>query len=100
MARAAVLGFLLVFGALSMAVRAYQAPQGLSPAALDATKLEKVRDNLYIITGSSPADRDAFSGGNTAVFITDRGVVLVDTKLKGWGQVILDKVKTVTNKPV
>jgi len=59
-----------------------------------------VKDNLYIITGSSPANRDAFSGGNTAVFITDTGVVLVDTKLAGWGQVILDKVKTVTSKPV
>jgi glyoxylase-like metal-dependent hydrolase (beta-lactamase superfamily II) len=53
-----------------------------------------------MITGSSPANRDAFSGGNTAVFITDTGVVLVDTKLAGWGQVILDKVKSVTDKPV
>lgn len=43
---------------------------------------------------------NAFSGGNTAVFITDAGVVLVDTKLPGWGQVILDRVKTVTNKAV
>jgi glyoxylase-like metal-dependent hydrolase (beta-lactamase superfamily II) len=46
------------------------------------------------------ADPDAFSGGNTAVFITERGVVLVDTKLPGWGQAILDQIKTVTNKPV
>ena len=95
------LGGLLAAGALSVAAAAHQAPQGPRPAAaLDATKIEKVRDNLYIITGSSPANRDAFSGGNTAVFITDRGVVLVDTKLAGWGQVILDKVKTVTSKPV
>jgi cyclase len=100
MRRTAMLGLLVVFGALSMAIQAYQAPQGLSPAALEATKLEKVRDNLYIITGSSPANRDAFSGGNTAVFITERGVVLVDTKLKGWGQVILDKVNSITDKPV
>ena len=40
------------------------------------------------------------SGGNTAVFVTDAGVVIVDTKLAGWGQVILDRVKTVTNKPI
>ena len=39
-------------------------------------------------------------GGNTAAFITDAGVVLVDTKLANWGPAILDKVKTVTNKPV
>ena len=100
MRRTAMLGLLVACGALSMAIQAYQAPQGLSPAALEATKLEKVRDNLYIITGSSPANRDAFSGGNTAVFVTTSGVVLVDTKLRGWGQVILDKVKSVTDKPV
>jgi cyclase len=101
MTRALALGGILAGGALSIVAAAYQAPQGTLPAAaLDATKIEKVKDNLYIITGSSPANRDAFSGGNTAVFITDTGVVLVDTKLAGWGQVILDKVKTVTSKPV
>jgi len=34
------------------------------------------------------------------VFITDSGVTLVDTKLPGYGQTILDRVKTVTNKPI
>ena len=41
-----------------------------------------------------------FSGGNTGVFITDNGVVVVDTKLAGWGQVLLDKIHSVTKKPV
>ena len=59
-----------------------------------------MRDNLYVITGSSISNRDAFSGGNTAVFITERGVVLVDSKLPGWGQTILDRIKTVTDKPI
>ena len=34
------------------------------------------------------------------MFITDGGVTIVDTKLAGWGQPILDEVKSVTNKPV
>jgi glyoxylase-like metal-dependent hydrolase (beta-lactamase superfamily II) len=34
------------------------------------------------------------------VFITDDGVTLVDDKLAGWGQAVLDKVKSVTNKPI
>ena len=34
------------------------------------------------------------------MFVTERGVVIVDTKLPGWGQAILDRIKTVTNKPV
>jgi glyoxylase-like metal-dependent hydrolase (beta-lactamase superfamily II) len=59
-----------------------------------------VKDNLYIVTGSGAAEMDAFSGGNTAVFITDAGVTLVDTKLPGWGPTILERVKSVTNKPI
>src|SRR5215831_3470910 len=102
MRRMMALGALMAIGGLSMAVRGFQAqaPAGPTQAALAATKIEKVKDNLYIITGSSPANRDAFSGGNTAVFITASGVVVVDTKLAGWGQVILDRIKTVTTYPV
>src|SRR5438046_2716320 len=103
MQRTLVLGTLILVGGLSLAAAAFQAPQpspGPTPAGLAATKIEKVKDNLYIITGSTPVPRDAFSGGNTAVFITDTGVVVVDTKLAGWGQVILDRIRTVTNKPV
>src|SRR5439155_11454670 len=36
----------------------------------------------------------------TAVFITDAGVVVVDTKLPGWGPTLLQRIKTVTPKPV
>jgi glyoxylase-like metal-dependent hydrolase (beta-lactamase superfamily II) len=54
-------------------------------------QLEKLKDNLFVIKGG---------GGNTAAFVTAEGVVIVDTKLAGWGQAILDQVKTVTGKPV
>jgi hypothetical protein len=54
----------------------------------------------YVLTTSTPGNAATFSGGNVAVFIPDDGVTLVDTKLAGWGQAILDKLKTVTNKPV
>jgi len=39
-------------------------------------------------------------GGNTGVFITATGVVLVDTKNPNNGQSILDQVRAVTSKPV
>ena len=39
-------------------------------------------------------------GGNTAAFITAGGVVLVDTKYPDWGQAIVDKVRSVTDKPI
>ena len=99
--RIAVLAAIVVFGTLSIVVSARQAtPQGPTTASLNATNIEKVKENLYVITGSSISNMDAFSGGNTAVLVTDDGVILVDTKLPGWGQPILDRIKTVTDKPI
>ena len=99
MKRILVLGVLLAVGTLSIAVSG-QAPPGATQKAIDATKIEKVKDNLYIITGSGAEDTTAFSGGNVAVFITDSGVTLVDTKLPGFGPTIVDRVKSVTSKPI
>jgi cyclase len=96
MRRVIVLGFLLALGGLSLAVKGSQGRQGGqrgggAPQGPPVAEIQKVRDNLYMLTGG---------GGNTAVFITDRGVVVVDTKNAGWGQAILDKIRTVSNKPV
>jgi cyclase len=101
MKRGIVLGVLLAVGGLSLAAAGFQAPagagqgrgegRGRGPQGPNVAEIEKVNDRLYMITGG---------GGNTAAFITDKGVVLVDTKLAGWGQAILDKVKSVTNKPI
>jgi glyoxylase-like metal-dependent hydrolase (beta-lactamase superfamily II) len=98
MRRVIVLCALVIVGGLSLAVSG-QAP-GPSAKAVAATTIEKVKDNLYVITGSGAGDQEAFSGGNVAVFITDGGVTIVDAKLPGWGQLIVDRVKTVTNKPI
>ena len=53
--------------------------------------IKKIRDNLYVIPGA---------GGNTTVFVTGGGVVLVDTKLPNNGEAILNQVRSVTDKPV
>jgi len=87
MKRRIILGSLLVIGALSIAA-AQQAPPQPSANALMVTKL---KDNLYVLKGG---------GGNTSVFITGTGVVVVDSKNPGWGQPILEKIKTLTDKPV
>jgi cyclase len=100
MRRSVVLGALIAAGGLSLVLSGQTPPAGPSAAALAATRIEKVKDNLYVITGSGAADQAAFSGGNTAVFITENGVTLVDTKLPGWGQAVVDRVKTVTSKPI
>src|SRR2546429_2232952 len=97
MKRIVVLGIIVGLGCLTLALSALQAP---SPAALSGAKIQKVKDNLYIITGSGASDLTTFSGGTSAVFITDSGVVLVDTKLPGLGPTLMDRIKSVTNKPV
>jgi len=89
MRRGLVLGILVMAGALSMTVAAFQ--QQPPPPSADAIEVDKIKDNLYVLKGG---------GGNTAVFITSKGVVVVDTKNPGWGQPIIDKIKSVTDKPV
>jgi cyclase len=85
MKRLAVLLGLLTAGAVTMI---FAQPQQSPPPALE---IQKVKENLYMITGG---------GGNTAAFITENGVVIVDTKVPGMGPSILEKVKSVTPKPV
>ncbi len=98
MRRTFVLGAILVVGVVSYAASAQGPPP--SAAARDAARIQKVKDNLYVITGSGADNMDVFSGGNTAVFVTDTGVTLVDTKLPGFGPTLLERVKSVTDKPV
>ncbi len=83
MRRIAALGVLI--GVSGVVMIACLAAQG------NVAEIEQVKDNLYVITGG---------GGNTAAFVTDGGVVVVDTKNPDWGSAILDKIKTVTDKPV
>jgi cyclase len=85
MKRLVVLAFVLAGGGAGIAL-SQQPPQ--QPQEIE---VDKVKDNLFVLRNG---------GGNTAVLITEKGVVLVDTKNPGWGPRILDKVKSLTEKPV
>ena len=87
MRRALVLGLLITVGGLGALMAQ---PASNAPKVVD---VEKVKDNLYVLRGVD-------GGGNTAVFITANGVIVVDAKNPGWGKPILDKIKTLTPKPV
>ena len=87
MKRGILLGALVLVGGLSLTLSARQAPAN-APKVIE---VEKIKDNLFMLKGG---------GGNTAVFVTASGVVVVDAKNPGWGQPILDKIKTFTDKPV
>ena len=88
MRREWALGSIVCAGMAMMAGVNAQQPAATGP---NVAGIEKVKDNLYMITGG---------GGNTAAYVTATGVVLVDTKLANWGQAILDKVRTVSDKPI
>jgi len=87
MARGRFLSAIVVAG-LAVAGAAAQ-PQ--RPRIPPTGTIRKVRDNLYVIPGA---------GGNTTVFVTRAGVVLVDTKLPNNGEAILNQVRRVTDEPV
>jgi cyclase len=101
MKRTYVLGMIVITGAV-VAAAANLGAQQQPPAGAQGRqggrgggpalgKIEKVADNLYFIFGA---------GGNTGVYVAEKGVVLVDTKNPDNGQGILDQVKTVTDKPI
>ena len=95
----------LVLGALLASASAAQSGSAAPPipeaAALFA---EKIGDRLYVLRGGGRSvligGATVPSAGSTVVFLTAKGVVLVDTKLPGWGRPILDKVREITDRPV
>jgi glyoxylase-like metal-dependent hydrolase (beta-lactamase superfamily II) len=87
--RATLLVTVLAIGALSMGLAA-QRGQANPPKVIS---VDKIKDNLYVL-------KDGDGAGNTALFITANGAVVVDTKNPGWGQPLLAKIQTLTNKPV
>jgi cyclase len=92
MKRGFILGSLVIVGALLAALGAGNGQGGiLQTSSPKYIQVDKIKDNLYVLRGG---------GGNTAALITTDGVVLVDTKLPGWGKPILDELKEITDKPV
>jgi glyoxylase-like metal-dependent hydrolase (beta-lactamase superfamily II) len=86
MKRSIVLALLMGFGAVSLGVLAAQDGQM-------EIEVEQLEDNLYVLRGQG-------GGGNTAVFVTTDGVVVVDSKNPGWGEPILEAIQELTSNPV
>ena len=93
MRRVACMAMVTIIG-VTLAAVSNQAQQARHPIrALELT------DNLFVLT-SDPAEQGMRTGGNTAVFLTSDGAVLVDTKIQGYGQDILAQVREITDMPV
>jgi glyoxylase-like metal-dependent hydrolase (beta-lactamase superfamily II) len=88
MKRAVILTSIAVAGLVAAGVTAQQrAPVSLG----EVGKVEKIADNLYKVNGQ---------GGNTTIFVMENGVALVDTKMPNNGPTILERVRSITDKPV
>ncbi len=93
MKRSLCLSSLTLVGVI-LVVASYEARQSRQTIVV-----QQVTDNLYML-GSDPTEEGMRTGGNTALFETATGVVLVDTKLSGYGPDILAEVRKITSKPV
>jgi cyclase len=99
MKRTFVLGMVILFGVSLITVHGFQGQSGPSAASIARLKIEKVKDNLYVIADNTPLGAGG-SGGATAVLVTDTGVIISDVKVPGYGETLLKLIKTVTDKPV
>ncbi|OFV92254.1 MAG: hypothetical protein A3H95_04125 [Acidobacteria bacterium RIFCSPLOWO2_02_FULL_64_15] len=72
-----------------------------APQASELPKLVRVRDDLYVIQNveDTVAQIGTF-GGNVTIYITNDGVILVDSKNANMHDDIIAKVKSLTDKPV
>jgi glyoxylase-like metal-dependent hydrolase (beta-lactamase superfamily II) len=93
MKRVGILAAIVVTGVAVTGVAAQRGGGGRGGGVPNPIQpIEKVKENLYVIHGGT--------AGNTTVFLTQAGVVLVDTKVANSGEAIMNQVKTVTDKPV
>jgi len=91
-----VIATLFVVGAIARA----QANPG-RPAAGPPPSLVKVKDDLYILQNGNSNMADLITyGGNATFYLTDAGVILVDSKSDGEHDDLLAKLKTLTDKPI
>ena len=97
MKRTVLVTAILAVGGLSIGAAALQQQQ---QKPQNVRQIQKLRDNLFFISGGELNERDTWTGGNSMVLVADKGVVLVDTMLPGAGRGILAQIKSVTDKPV
>jgi glyoxylase-like metal-dependent hydrolase (beta-lactamase superfamily II) len=88
MARLAGVLFLLLIG-----------PVVCVHAQVTPLKVEKLRPNVFLVTGGSP---NVGGSANTVVFVRSTDVVVIDTKgpRPWWGDAIADEVKRLTKLPI
>jgi cyclase len=64
-------------------------------------KLTKIKDNLYFLENQAAKMSDLVAyGGNLTIYLTDKGVVLVDSKFEQNHEIVSSKIQSITNQPM
>ncbi len=83
---------------LLLAFAAHAIAQNSPPAP---PNLKKIKDDLYLIENSDVTPEALrYWGGNITVFVTDKGVVLIDAKYARAHDEVVAKLKSITDKPI
>jgi len=84
----------------AFAANATQARQNQASSGVPS-KLVKIRDDLFMMENFNATVADIGNyGGNIAVYLTDEGAILVDSKNERTHDDVVAKVKSVTDKPI
>lgn len=86
----AAIALALIFGWI-----AYTQNQPAPTPAPASLAVQKLKDDLYVIALSK-----GVGGGNIAVYVTDEGVILVDDMFGRDYTNVMEKVRSITDKPV
>ena|SRR5438067_7480108 len=74
---------------------------GRGPAPGPPPKLTKVTDHIYFVENQAAKMSDLVAyGGNLTIYLTDKGVVLVDSKFERNHDDVRSKIKSITDQPV
>src|SRR5262245_18262012 len=72
-----------------MAAGRFQAQNAQAPPP--PTVVDKIADDMYVVRGE---------GGNSSVYLTDEGIILVDTKFERNHDDLVARVSSLSNKPI
>jgi glyoxylase-like metal-dependent hydrolase (beta-lactamase superfamily II) len=86
-----------ILSILTASAFAQQAP----PAPGPPPTIVKVKDDLFIVQNQANTMGDLIAyGGNATAYVTDAGIILIDSKSDREHDDLIAKLKTVTDKPI
>jgi len=82
---------------LALGAYAQQGPSG----SLPPPRLIQITDDVYTLENANPTvDELRAHGGNVTIYLTDEGVILVDTKFAHMHEFIVEQVRSLTDLPI